>query len=233
MRIPNPFIKPSCLIKVWVDVCYLQPRILSGAHIWIQNWCKISQPEEKALRNQDFINQFNSLLVSHQILKEISFYSRKHLEISFHHLSFYFFLSFCGACCTACGILVPRPGLRLCFLQWKHGVLTNYWTASLFLTQTVTLNQNLPSPSDFPRFTVHPPNLPHLSSHSHHPPTSSTQLSSTINPLMFAMCVTSSQSGLFILPSLISLCSTGKSCRKTSCRIPEKPWIQVKNSSLM
>ena len=125
---------------MWVDVCYLQPRILSGAHILIQNWCKISTSGKKLWENENFINQFNSLLVSHQILKEISFYSRKHLEISFHHLSFYFCLSFfagVGACCTACGILVPRPGLRLCLLQWKHGVLTNYWAASLFLTQTV------------------------------------------------------------------------------------------------
>ena len=35
-----------------------------------------------------------------------------------------FFFFFFWLCCPACGILIPQPGMNLCLLQGKHGVLT-------------------------------------------------------------------------------------------------------------
>ena len=129
-------------------------------------------------------------MVSHQILKEISFYSRKHLVISFHHLSFPFFLFLrgWGACCTACGILVPRPGIEIVPSAMKAWSL-NELLDCLFISHTDSnANQNLPSLSDFPKFAVHPLNLPHLSSYSHRLPISSIQLSSTVKTLWCFQC---------------------------------------------
>ena len=224
---------------MWVEVCYLQPRILSDAHILIQNWCKISTWGIKALRKQrfyksvQFITGFSPNIKRNFILLKKT--SSNLLSPSlFPFLSFFLFLLGWRACCTACGILVPRPGIEIvpsAMKAWSFNQLLD----CLFISHTDSnANQNLPSLLGFPKFAVHPTQFapPFFLL-----PSSSNQLYSTLfhrKPFdVFNVHQIKSIWTLFILLSLISPVPLGKSCRKTSCMIPEKPWIQVKNSNLI